>query len=383
MEKFDACVVGAGVVGIAIAHALSLSKDVNPKKVLLLEAGSSFGQGISSRNSEVIHGGLYYRPDSLKAQLCIRGKALLYEYLCANGIGHARCGKLIVAQQHQQQELLQLMDNGHQSGVDDLELLTLAQLNSKEPSVSAYSAILSPTTGIVDSHHYMHSLLDRAQSRGVVFAANSSVTEIKPSNGSFEVTIESQRNNHTEPDEYSFESSVLINSAGLSADSVSNKIIGLERKLTPKIWMCKGDYFSYSGPNPFTHLIYPMPEANTAGLGIHCTMDLNNQLRFGPDTAYVSVEDYKVESEKKVQFASAVQRYFPGLKPDQLQPSYSGIRPKLSGPGDAARDFVFQCENEHKLKGLVQLFGIESPGLTASQAIAEHVTELLGFSTLK
>lgn len=380
MEKFEACIVGAGVVGIAIARALSRSKDINPEKILLLDANPSFGQGVSSRNSEVIHGGLYYRPDSLKAQLCIRGKELLYEYLSANGIGHSRCGKLIVAQQHQQQELLELLDNGHQSGVDDLEILTQAQLKLKEPAVSAYSAILSSSTGIVDSHHYMHSLLGKAQSRGVIFAANSRVTTIKPSNGGFEVSIQSQQNKEAELGEYTFESSILINSAGLHADVISNKVIGLEEKLTPKIWMCKGDYFSYSGANPFAHLIYPLPDANTVGLGIHCTMDLNNQLRFGPDAVYVSDEDYSVEAEKKEQFANAVRRYFPDLNADLLHPSYSGIRPKLSGPGEAARDFVFQTEDEHELKGLIQLFGIESPGLTGSQAIAEYVTELIGLS---
>lgn len=378
MEKFEACVVGAGVIGIAIAHALSRSKDINPEKILLLDSNADFGQGISSRNSEVIHGGLYYRPGSLKAELCIRGKALLYEYLSANGIGHGRCGKLIVAQRHQQDELLALLDNGAKSGVDDLEILTQAQLILKEPSLSAYSAILSPSTGIVDSHHYMHSLLDKAQRRGVIFAANSLVSSIKPCGGSFEVSIESHQTNHSETTEYTFDSAALINSAGLSAEAISHKIIGLEKELTPKVWMCKGDYFSYGGTNPFAHLIYPVPETNTVGLGIHCTMDLNNQLRFGPDAVYVSDENYDVDGDKKEQFASAVQRYFPGMKPNQLQPAYSGIRPKLSGPDEPARDFVFQTEAEHKLKGLVQLFGIESPGLTASQAIAEHVTQLLG-----
>ncbi|MFT4887431.1 MAG: L-2-hydroxyglutarate oxidase LhgO [Pseudohongiellaceae bacterium] len=380
MEKFEACVIGAGVIGIAIAHALSRNKDINPEKVLLLDSNPSFGQGISSRNSEVIHGGLYYPPGSLKAQLCIRGKALLYEYLLANGVAHARCGKLIVAQRHQQEELLELRNNGVQSGVDDLEMLSKSQLIFKESSLSAYSAILSPSTGIVDSHHYMHSLLDRAQQRGVIFAANSRVSAIKPGTVGFEVSLQARETNQAEPTEFTFESAMLINSAGLSADAIAHKIIGLKKELIPKVWLCKGDYFSYGGTNPFVHLIYPVPEANTVGLGIHCTMDLNNQLRFGPDAVYVSGEDYAVEANKQEQFAIAVQRYFPGLQPDQLQPSYSGIRPKLSGPGEPAQDFVFQTQNEHNIKGLVQLFGMESPGLTASQAIAEHVTELLGLS---
>lgn len=378
MEKFEACVVGAGVVGIAIAHALSRSKDIDPEKILLLDSKAGFGQGISSRNSEVIHGGLYYTPGSLKAKLCIRGKELLYQYLAANGVAHSRCGKLIVAQHHQQDELLALMDNGIKSGVHDLEILNKSQLIRKEKSLSAYCAILSPSTGIVDSHHYMHSLLDKAQQKGVVFAANSRVSTIKPYGDGFEVSIETRESDRAETTEYSFSSAMLINSAGLSADDIANKIIGIEKELIPKIWMCKGDYFSYSGTNPFSHLIYPVPEANTVGLGIHCTMDLNNQLRFGPDAVYVSREDYDVELNKKEHFAKAVQLYFPELKPGQLQPSYSGIRPKLSGPNEPAQDFVFQTENEHKLKGLVQLFGIESPGLTASQAIAEHVIQLLG-----
>lgn len=378
MEKFEACVVGAGVVGIAIAHALSSSKDIDPEKILLLDSKAGFGQGISSRNSEVIHGGLYYRPGSLKAELCIRGKALLYEYLSANGVAHARCGKLIVAQRHQQEELLALMDNGVKSGVHDLELLNKSQLFLKEPSLSAYSAILSPSTGIVDSHHYMHSLLDKAQQRGVIFAANSPVSTINPCSDGFEVSIQTRETDRVEATEYSFTSALLINSAGLSADNISNKIIGIEKELIPKVWLCKGDYFSYGGTNPFAHLIYPVPEANTVGLGIHCTMDLNNRLRFGPDAVYVSREGYDVEPNKKELFATAVQCYFPGLKPNQLEPSYSGIRPKLSGPDESAQDFVFQTENEHKFKGLVQLFGIESPGLTASQAIAEHVTQLVG-----
>jgi L-2-hydroxyglutarate oxidase LhgO len=380
MEKFEACVIGAGVIGIAIAHALSLNKDINPEKILLLDSNASFGQGISSRNSEVIHGGLYYPPGSLKAQLCIRGKALLYEYLCANGIAHTRCGKLIVAQHHQQEQLLELLANGAQSGVGDLEILSKSQLILKESSLSAYSAILSPSTGIVDSHHYMHSLLDKAQQRGIIFAANSRVSVIKPGTVGFEVSLQARETNQAEPTEFTFESAMLINSAGLSADAIAHTIIGLEKELIPKVWLCKGDYFSYSGTNPFAHLIYPLPEVNTVGLGIHCTMDLNNQLRFGPDAVYVSSENYAVEVSKQEQFAIAVQRYFPGLKSDQLQPSYSGIRPKLSGPDEPARDFVFQTQNEHNIKGLVQLFGMESPGLTASQAIAEHVTELLGLS---
>jgi L-2-hydroxyglutarate oxidase LhgO len=377
MEKFEACVIGAGVIGIAVAHALSLSKDINPEKILLLESRTGFGQGISSRNSEVIHGGLYYQPDSLKAELCIRGKALLYEYLSANGISHARCGKLIVAQRHQQDALLALRDNGVKSGVHDLQILNKHQLSLKESSLSAYLAILSPSTGIVDSHHYMHSLLDKAQRRGIIFAANSPVSAIKPCRDGFEVSIET---NQADSKDYTFTSTMLINSAGLSADKIADKIIGLKQELVPKVLMCKGDYFSYAGTNPFSHLIYPIPETNTVGLGIHCTMDLSNQLRIGPDAVYISEESYHVDSNKTEQFAKAVQRYFPGLKPGLLQPSYSGIRPKLSGPGEPAGDFVFQTEDEHKLKGLVQLFGMESPGLTASPAIAQHIIHLFGLS---
>ncbi|HAG71483.1 MAG TPA: FAD-dependent oxidoreductase [Gammaproteobacteria bacterium] len=377
MEKFEACVIGAGVIGIAVAHALSLSKDINPEKILLLESRADFGQGISSRNSEVIHGGLYYRPGSLKAELCIRGKALLYEYLSANGISHARCGKLVVAQRHQQDALLALRDNAVKSGLHDLQILNKHRLSLKESSLSAYLAVLSPSTGIVDSHHYMHSLLDKAQRRGIIFAANSPVSAIKPCRDGFEVSIET---NQADSRDYTFTSKLLINSAGLSADKIADKIIGLKKDLIPKILMCKGDYFSYAGANPFSHLIYPIPEADTVGLGIHCTMDLNNQLRIGPDAAYIAEESYHVEPYKTERFAEAVQRYFPGLKPDLLQPSYSGIRPKLSGPGEPAGDFVFQTEDEHRLKGLVQLFGMESPGLTASPAIAQHIIHLFGLS---
>lgn len=377
MDEFEACVIGAGVVGIAIAHALSCSKNINPEKILILEAETDFGQGISSRNSEVIHGGLYYPPTSQKAELCIRGKELLYEYLAVHNIGHARCGKLIVAQQHQQDELLALFDNAAESGVDDLKLLNQPQLAHLEPSLSAYSAILSPSTGIVDSHHYMHSLLDQAQRRGITYATSSAVSAIKPSNSGFEVTITTGHSSQTEPAEFVFKTSTLINSAGLNAGSVAHKIMGLEAKLIPKIWLCKGDYFSYQGRNPFEHLVYPVPEANTVGLGIHCTMDLGKQLKFGPDAIYVDQEKYAIEPAKAEQFAKAVLQYFPGLQVDRLQPSYSGIRPKLSGPGEPAADFIFQTEVEHGLKGLIQLFGIESPGLTASLAIGERVSELL------
>lgn len=376
MDNFDVCIVGAGVVGIATAYALSQQSQLDPTRILLLEAQQDFGQGVSSRSSEVIHGGIYYPTGSLKAELCVKGKQLLYAYASAYGIGHKRCGKLIVAQKHQGKDLNKLYMNGLDNGVNDLELLSKVQLKQLEPALTACSAILSPSTGIIDSHHYMHSLLAQAQSRGVLYVANTHVLDIEHTDTGIMVHTGLAKADSEEAS-YTFSTSCLVNCCGLNSPSISRKIKQLAPELIPKQWLCKGDYFSYSGKNPFSHLIYPVPEANTAGLGVHSTMDLSGQLRFGPDVEYIDEEHYQIDAGKAEMFATAVASYFPAVQKEKLEPAYSGIRPKLAGPGEAPRDFEFQTQDQHGLKGLIQLHGIESPGLTASLAIGEHITTLL------
>lgn len=380
MDKFEFCVIGAGAIGLAIARAITLSGCVDPEKVVVIEAQPAYGEGISSRSSEVIHGGLYYPPKSLKAKLCIEGKALLYDFLQVNDIPHRRCGKLILAQDGQEEALESLLLNAQQSGVGGLSLLSGDLLKQKEPQLKARSALLSPSTGIIDSHHYMYALVSHVQAQGAVCAFNSHVKEINFCGDGHRVRISAGNGTKTNFSEFTFETSNLINCAGLQATAVAKRIKQLDPKLIPRTWLCKGDYFAYHGKNPFNHLIYPIPEPNTVGLGIHSTMDLQNQLRFGPDAYYVDEENYDVDLNKGPDFAASVRRYFPAIDVSKLQPAYSGIRPKLSGPGEAARDFVFQTQAQHNVKGLINLFGIESPGLTASLAIAQYTNQLIGLN---
>ncbi len=362
--SFDAVVVGAGVVGLACAKYLT----DQGWDTLLVESESAFGSGTSSRNSEVIHAGIYYSKGSAKSQLCVRGKHLLYDYCTTRGIPHQKIGKWIVAQTADQAlKLEQLRNAGADNGVTDLNFLDSSAVRMGEPALKARDVLFSPSTGIVDSHAYMQSLVsDVTQAGGViVYKTPCTRVEIKP-NG-FDMTL-----GGAEPSVVSCR--ILINASGLHAIDLANRIEGLPKHHIPKACFAKGNYFSYMGKVPFSRLIYPVPE--TGGLGIHLTLDLNGQARFGPDVEWVDEIDYQVNESSRHKFAEAIQTYWPSCQADQLMPAYSGIRPKLGTFQHFSSDFAIQTEQEHGVPGLVNLFGIESPGLTASLAIAEKVSSI-------
>ena len=372
-DQFDIAIVGAGVVGLAVAQRLSAAKSMARRSILLLDKESGIGQHISSRNSEVIHAGIYYPTGSLKANFCVRGKELLYEHCQRHGIPYRRLGKLVIASSEETGELERLKALGNANGVRDLSILDRIELISKEGAVTGSAALFSPSSGIVNAHEFMRSLLHLAENNGVLFAPRTEVSTVEPMNGQFNVsTLIGQQQ-----EKYTFRCRMLINCAGLEAVRLARRVNGINQSSIPKLWLCKGDYFSYRGKTPFRHLVYPIPEINNAGLGVHATMDMANNLRFGPDTEFVDEIDYRVDVEKVERFCASIRRYFPTIKPGDLKPDYAGIRPKLSGPGDPASDFLIQQENTHGLPGLVQLIGIESPGLTASLAIAEWIRDLL------
>lgn len=344
MNDVDVLVVGAGALGLACAARLAEAGH----GVLVAERERLVGSHTSSRNSEVIHAGLYYPPGSLKADLCLEGRERLYAWCARHGVGHRRIGKLLVAVEENERERLQaLAANARACGVDDLMPLDGTTLRALEPQVRGVAALLSPSTGIIDSHAYLQSLQAVAERHGAQLALDTRVDRLERHAG------------------------------GLFAQALAQRTEGLDPRQVPALHLCQGRYFSYSGRSPFRHLVYPMPEARTAGLGIHATLDLGGQLRFGPDVNYVDNLDYRVDESLRPAFAQAISRYFPGIDPRRLAAGYAGIRPKLGGPGEPAADFIIQTPAEHGLPGLVNLFGIESPGLTASLALAERVARAL------
>jgi len=362
MEKVDAIIIGAGVVGLAIAAKMSRTL----ASVLLIDKNPSFGEETSSRNSEVIHAGIYYPQNSLKAKLCVEGKELLYHYCQSRKIPHQRLGKLLVAHGEAEERCLkETIKQAALNGVNDLTWLTQAELKSSNPNLKASAALLSPSTGIVDVHSYMQSLLAEFEENNGQFVAQTAFVGAQANNKGFDTRLNSQGEIMQINCDY------LINSGGLHSTDIANNIRGLAKTYIPKLNYCRGHYFSYQGKSPFTQLIYPVPEAH--GLGIHASLDMGGQLKFGPDTQYIDTIDYQVSAQLKEKFVEAIQRYYPTIDPERLQPAYSGIRPKLEGPNDSFKDFVIQGANEHEIKGLVNLFGIDSPGLTSSLAIAEYV----------
>ncbi|MBA56545.1 MAG: FAD-dependent oxidoreductase [Pseudomonadales bacterium] len=364
VDHFDCCIVGAGVVGLACARALAM----RGYSTLVLETTKTYGAGISSRNSEVIHAGIYYPTNSLKAQLCVEGKHLLYEYCDRKGIPHRRLGKLIVATSHDQVEQLAALESrAMDNGVLDLEWIDSKRLSTMEPQVRAQLALLSPSTGIIDSHALMTSLLLDLEAERGTLCLNTEFLSAQQTNTGFRVEVRSVG----EP--YAFHCGHFVNAAGLQAQAVAARIEGSSRHSIPALHLCKGCYFSLSGQSPFAHLIYPLPDPNTIGLGIHATVDLSGQARFGPDTEYVETENYLIPDDRKAHFITAIQHYFPAVDANKLAPAYAGIRPKIQAPGESARDFIIQNHSN----GLINLFGIESPGLTAAMAIAERVTQLI------
>lgn len=364
MDKVDCIVIGAGVVGLAVARALALKG----REVMVLEAASAIGTGTSSRNSEVIHAGMYYTRGSLKAQLCVQGKQLLYDYCAQRGIGHSRCGKLIVATHESQVAQLQsIISKAAANGVHDLVLLDREQALAMEPQLECVAAVHSPSTGIVDSHALMLSLQGDIENAGGFVVLNTAVDQLIRAQAAIEVIA---------TDGTGLAANTVVNAAGLNAPQVASRIKGLDPKHVPVTFWAKGNYFTLSGKSPFSRLIYPVPEA--AGLGVHLTIDLGGQAKFGPDVEWVdSPDDLLVDPSRGDAFYAEVRKYWPGLKDGALQAGYAGIRPKLHGPGEAAGDFVIQGESTHGIPGLVNLFGIESPGLTSSLAIGEVVSQML------
>jgi L-2-hydroxyglutarate oxidase LhgO len=370
MERTDAVVIGAGVVGLAVARALALAG----REVVLLEAADAIGTGTSSRSSEVIHAGLYYAPGSLKARLCVQGRGLLYAYCATHGVEHRRFGKLIVATDAAQVPALQtLRQRAEACGVHDLQWLDAAQAQALEPALRCTAALLSPSTGIVDSHGLMLSLQGEAEAHGAMLALKSSLQRLRRVADGFELAVGGDT-------PMQLHARSVVNSAGLHAVPLASHFEGLPAMALPQAHWARGHYFACPGKPAFSRLIYPMPDE--AGLGVHVTLDLGGQMRFGPDVQWIPLadpgaEDYRVDAMRAAPFAEAIRRYWPALPDGALQPAYAGIRPKISGPGQPAADFMIQGPAEHGAEGLVNLFGIESPGLTASLAIAEQVAELL------
>ena len=368
MDGVDTVIVGAGAVGLAVARALSESREC-----LVIDSEMAIGQGVSSRNSEVIHAGIYYPTASLKAEMCVRGKALLYEYCQSRDIPHARCGKLIVATCPEEEAALhELVLRAAENGVPDLSLLTGHEARALEPEVSASAAVLSPSTGIVSANDYMLSLVADIERNGGLVSVGSRLVQAASTSGGYNLEIEV-----FDGSRFELKASNVVNAAGLGCQEVARSLAGFPDERVPDRYLCRGHYFSLQGAQPFTRLIYPVPPASGAGLGIHATIDLAGQVKFGPDTEYIEHEDYSVSLELKTTFAQAIQRYFPGLEADQLMPAYAGIRPKTQAPASAPKDFIVRHEEPFGFAGWVNLFGIESPGLTASLAIGERVKQIL------
>lgn len=363
-EILDTLVIGAGVVGLAIARAEALTK----RSVLVLERAAHFGMETSSRNSEVIHAGIYYTPGLLKAQMCVAGKEKLYAFCDARAVPYRRCGKLIVAANAEQQSVLDgIAANARACGVEDLVPLTKAQVAAIEPDVACEMALFSPSTGIIDSHAYMLALLGEAEAHGAQLVCNTKVRAIRQEKGSWAVYIEGE-------DAPVVQARTIINAAGLGAQAIAHAIEGFPADAVPGLWYAKGDYFTYGGKVRFRHLIYPVPEPG--GLGTHLTLDMAGQARFGPNVQWTDAIDYAVDPDGKSRFAQAASRFWPGIDADKLSPGYAGIRPKISPPGAPAADFLISGPADHGVAGIINLFGIESPGLTSSLAIADHVARL-------
>ncbi|WP_153768701.1 NAD(P)/FAD-dependent oxidoreductase [Labrenzia sp. CE80] len=361
MHDIETMVIGAGVVGLAAARALALSG----REVMVLERHDLIGSETSARNSEVIHAGIYYPKDSLKARLCVEGKAQLYDFCAANGVPHERIGKLIVAcTDGQVSDLEGIRAKAEANGVGDLRFLTGAEAQELEPALACKGALLSPSTGIIDSHGFMLALQGELEANGGQVVLNTEVTSVSAlADGGFSLNVRSDGE-----DGYAITCRELIISAGHGAPGLSAMLPGTN---PPKAYLAKGNYFKLTGKAPFSQLIYPVPEPG--GLGVHLTLDLQHQARFGPDVEWVERFDYRVDPARGDAFYAAIRSYWPDLEGATLVADYSGIRPKISAQGEAAADFRIDGRSVHGREGLVALYGIESPGLTASLAIAEDV----------
>ena len=362
--QVHAVVIGAGAVGLACARALARAG----KEVIILERNKDFGLETSARNSEVIHAGIYYPAGSLKAKMCVDGRQKLYAFCDEYGVEYNRCGKLIVATTKDQlNDLQKIKARAHANSVDDLQLLSASEAIALEPQLHCEGALLSPSTGIINSRAYMLAVLGDAERHGASLALNSKVQSIQSTSQGLLLTVVCDGVEETLLAEN------VLNAAGHQAIALAHTCQSINSTSIPKPYLAKGNYFSLAGRSPFSRLIYPVPEPG--GLGVHLTLDLGMQARFGPDVEWVETEEYSVNPQRADVFYGAIRKYWPNLPDDALQPAYAGIRPKIVPPGSADADFKIQGPDEHGVPGLVNLFGIESPGLTSSLAIAEQVNE--------
>ena len=363
MNDVEVVIAGAGVIGLAIARALA----IGGRDVIVLEAADAFGTVTSSRNSEVIHAGIHYPRGSLKARLCVDGRERLYEYCESRGVPHRRCGKLIVATSADQLGELEKIKAGATANGVILDQLSAVQAQVMEPHLQCTGALLSSATGIIDSHAYMLSLLGEAERHDAMLVCNSTVTDARIENGGIVISVNEGENR--------LRARMLINSTGLSAPALAAKIHGFPAAFVPRGYLAKGNYFVLAGRSPFSRLVYPVPEAG--GLGVHLTLDLAGRARFGPDVQWIEQIDYAVDPARGTRFYGEVRKYWPALPDGALEPAYSGLRPKLSPPGAPSADFRIDGAATHGVAAVINLFGIESPGLTASLAIADEVTALV------
>ncbi|MEO7116537.1 MAG: NAD(P)/FAD-dependent oxidoreductase [Caldimonas sp.] len=371
MDRIDAVVVGAGAVGLAVARELAL----RGRETIVLEATVGIGNGISSRNSEVVHAGIHDAAGSLKAGLCVAGRRLLYPYCEARGVGHRRCGKLVVAASKSQVETLRAIERrALGNGVEGLRWLSGDEARELEPALAGEAALLSTATGIIDSHALMLAYQGDLERAGGAVVLRSPLDGATVADGGFVLRVGGDA-------AFEVEAGILVNATGLHAPALARRIDGLDAAHVPATWFAKGNYYALAGRSPFTRLVYPVPEPG--GLGVHLTLDLAGHARFGPDVEWLDVRSpddigYAVDPARSDLFYAAIRRYWPGLKEGALAPAYSGVRPKLQGPGRPAGDFVLQGPATHGIAGLMNLYGIESPGLTASLAIAAEVAHRLG-----
>ena len=372
MDTVDCIVVGAGVVGLAVARALAMAG----REVLVIEQAGAIGTGVSSRNSEVIHAGIYYPAGSLRATLCVRGRRLLVDYCRAHGVPHTICGKLVVATAATEVVALHgIAQRAAANGVvgnEALQLLSAAQVSALEPELRCAAALWSPASGIVDSHALMTQLLADAERAGALLALASPLTQARRERSGWVLRC---------GDAFELQARWVLNCAGLGAQAVASAMLGFPSTSVPHLQLAKGNYFALAAKPPFSRLIYPTPV--DGGLGVHLTLDLAGQAKFGPDVEWLppgtqpDSVDLAVDASRAAAFEADVRRYWPGLPSGALQPAYSGLRPKLSGPGQPAADFHIAGPAQHGVPGVVQLFGIESPGLTSCLAIGQHVAGMV------
>ena len=361
-------VVGAGVVGLAVARAAALKGH----EVIVAEMTKGIGNGVSSRNSEVIHGGMYYPSGSLRAYHCPRGRRMMYEFCASHGVSHRRCGKLIVATEDAEVAKMEaILKQGIANGVEGFEMIDGATARKMEPHVNCVAALHSPNTGIVSSHEFMTALRGDLEDHGGVIAFDTKVERLIHTQAGWVVRFSGNEGGELAVD-------AVINSAGLGAQALAKNTEDYEQSRVPRLVLARGNYFGYAGRPVFTRLIYPAPRID-GGLGTHVTLDLAGRMRFGPDVEWIDEENYNVNPARAQSFYASIRRYWPGLPDNSLQPDYAGIRPKITGPGEPAADFQIEGPKQHGLRGLVQMFGIESPGLTSSLSLADEVVSYLDY----